>query len=55
VAAAVQGRSFVVPDDVKLQGRAVLRHRLILSFDGEAEGISTDWVVKKLLEETRPE
>ena len=30
VEAAVQGRSFVVPDDVKTHGRAVLRHRLIL-------------------------
>ena len=30
VEAAVQGRDFVVPDDVKMHGRAVLRHRLIL-------------------------
>ena len=28
----------------------ILRHRVILNFEGEADGVSTDYVVKKILE-----
>ena len=53
VEAAVQGRNFVVPDDVKTHGRAVLRHRLILQPDAEIEGVTTDEVVEGVLHETQ--
>jgi MoxR-like ATPase len=53
VEAAVQGRDFVVPDDVKTHGRAVLRHRLILQPDAEIEGVTTDEVVDAVLHETQ--
>jgi MoxR-like ATPase len=53
VEAAVQGRNFVVPDDVKTHGRAVLRHRLILQPDAEIEGITTDEVIEAVLHETQ--
>jgi MoxR-like ATPase len=52
VEAAVQGRNFVVPDDVKTHGPAVLRHRLILQPDAEIEGMTTDEVVEAVLHET---
>lgn len=52
VEAAVQGRDFVVPDDVKMHGRAVLRHRLILQPDAEIEGMTTDEVIEAVLRET---
>jgi len=52
VEAAVQGREFVVPDDVKTHGKAVLRHRLILQPDAEIEGVTTDEVVEGVLHET---
>lgn len=52
VEAAVQGREFVVPDDVKTHGRAVLRHRLILQPDAEIEGVTTDEVIEAVLHET---
>lgn len=52
VEAAVQGRGFVVPDDVKTHGRAVLRHRLILQPDAEIEGVTTDEVIEGVLHET---
>lgn len=52
VEAAVQGRDFVVPDDVKTHGRPVLRHRLILQPDAEIEGMTTDEVVDQVLQET---
>lgn len=53
VEAAIQGRDFVVPDDVKTHGRAVLRHRLILQPDAEIEGVTTDEVVEAVLHETQ--
>lgn len=53
VEAAVQGRNFVVPDDVKTHGAAVLRHRIILQPDAEIEGVTTDEVVAGVLHETQ--
>ncbi|MEM7676817.1 MAG: hypothetical protein AAF449_12510, partial [Myxococcota bacterium] len=52
VQAAVQGRDFVIPDDIKVHGKSVLRHRLILQPDAEIEGITTDEVVEAVLRET---
>ena len=53
VEAAVQGRDFVVPDDIKTHGKAVLRHRLILQPDAEIEGVTPDEVVEGVLHETQ--
>lgn len=52
VEAAIQGRSFVTPDDVKMHGPNVLRHRLILQPDAEIEGVTTDEVIAAVLKET---
>ena len=41
----MQGKDFVDPDDVRSIVHAVLRHRLILTYEAVAEGISTDQVV----------
>ncbi len=43
-------RDYVSPDDVRAVAHAVLRHRLILSYDANADGIRPDQVVDKLLE-----
>jgi MoxR-like ATPase len=43
--AAMNGRDFITPDDVKFIALPVLRHRLILTPDKEMEGISVDEVV----------
>ncbi len=53
VEAAIQGRDFVVPDDVKSHGKAVLRHRIILQPDAEIEGVTPDEVVDAVLHETQ--
>jgi len=45
----LSGRDFVTPDDVQAVFHNVLRHRLILSYEAEAEGISTDQVLSELL------
>jgi MoxR-like ATPase len=51
VRAAVEGRDFVVPDDVKDHAPAALRHRLSLHPDAELEGVTTDEVIEALLKE----
>ncbi|MEM9256887.1 MAG: MoxR family ATPase [Pseudomonadota bacterium] len=43
------GRDFVSPDDVQAIAPDVLRHRLLLSFEAEANGISPDHVISELL------
>ena len=48
--AFLRGRGFVTPQDVKSMAPDVLRHRLILSYEAEAEGKSTDDVIGTLLE-----
>jgi MoxR-like ATPase len=46
----LQGRDFVTPDDIRAVAHDVLRHRLILSFDAEASGVTTNQVIDALLE-----
>jgi MoxR-like ATPase len=47
--AAMRGRDFVTPDDVKELAHPVLRHRLIVKAEAELEGISADRVVDGVL------
>ena len=47
--AALQGRDFVTPDDVKKWAYPVLRHRLVLRPGAELNGVSSDEVVRSLL------
>ena len=47
--AFLKGRHFVIPDDIKFVAPAVLRHRIILSYDAEAESITTDTLIYKIL------
>jgi MoxR-like ATPase len=50
--AAINGRDFVIPDDVKILALPVLRHRVILSASAEIEGLSADRVVSEILDRT---
>jgi MoxR-like ATPase len=47
--AAMQGREFVTPDDVKVVVPPVLRHRLLLRPEAEIEGLDADAVIQRLL------
>jgi MoxR-like ATPase len=49
--AFLQGRPYVVPQDVKIMAPDVLRHRLILTYEAEAEGLTTDAVIKRILDQ----
>lgn len=51
--AFLAGRAYVVPQDVKEVATDVLRHRIILSYEAEAENIDTDAVIHALLDELR--
>lgn len=48
--ALISGRKFVVPDDVKKVAADVLRHRMILNYAAQAEGINSDFIISKILE-----
>jgi MoxR-like ATPase len=42
-------RGYVIPDDIKSVAYDVLRHRIILTYEAEAEEITTDDVIKQIL------
>jgi len=46
--ALLQGREYVTPEDVKSIGPDVLRHRLILTYEAEAQAVTTDALIKKI-------
>lgn len=48
--AAIQGRDFVTPDDIREMTRPVLSHRIVLRPEYEIEGVTTDEAIRKLLE-----
>jgi len=48
--AAVNGRDFVTPEDVKTVAVPALRHRVMLTPDKEMEGLTTDEVVKQIID-----
>ena len=48
--AFMQGRSFVTPQDIKDVGMDVLRHRVIISYEAEAEEVTSDDIIKKIFE-----
>ncbi len=47
--AFLKGRDFVGPEDVQSLAADVLRHRIVLTFDAEAEGLDPDGVVRQVL------
>ena len=55
VRALAQGRYNVSFDDIQAVATGALRHRLILNFEAEAEGITTDHIIAQILQLTCPE
>ncbi len=45
----LEQRDFVGPEDIQAMAFDILRHRLILSYEAEAEGLTTDHVIKELI------
>jgi MoxR-like ATPase len=49
--AFLKGRGYITPDDVKIVGPDVLRHRIIVSYEAEAEEVSSDDIIAKVFNE----
>ena len=49
ISALLDGRSYVLPEDVKAAAPDVLRHRVVLSYEAESEGIGADAVIARVL------
>ncbi|MCX5896083.1 MAG: AAA family ATPase [Proteobacteria bacterium] len=48
--AFLQGRGYVTPQDIKSIGRDVLRHRIIISYEAEAENVTADDIITKIFD-----
>jgi len=48
--AAIRGRDFVTPEDIKEASFAVLRHRIVVSPEREMEGLTADEIIRQILE-----
>jgi len=53
--AVLEGRTHVTPDDIRAGVHPVLRHRLIANFNAEADGITTDELIDRLLDTIDPD
>jgi MoxR-like ATPase len=51
--AAINGRDFVIPDDVRMLALPVLRHRLLIKPEAEIEGITPDAVIENILQQVK--
>ena len=49
ILALFEGRGYVSPEDVKTAAAPVLRHRIVLSYEAEAEGLNADDVISRIL------
>ena len=54
VCAVLAGREHVAIEDVKTIAHPVLRHRILINFTAQAEGVDSDAIVDRLLEQIRP-
>ncbi|MER7473846.1 ATPase, partial [Micromonospora sp. NPDC000018] len=52
--ALLRGREYVVPEDIRELAVDVLAHRLVLSFDAVADGVSAESLVRRLVEAVPP-
>jgi MoxR-like ATPase len=49
--AFINGRGYVIPEDIRYIGKDVLRHRILLSYEAEAEEITSEEVIDQLFKE----
>jgi MoxR-like ATPase len=46
----MEGRAFVIPEDVKLMAVPVLNHRIGVSYEAEMDSISADDIIEKIIQ-----
>ena len=49
--AFLRGRGYVIPDDIKQIGMDILRHRIIITYEAEAEELTSEDIIKKIFDE----
>ena len=49
--AFLKGRGYVIPEDIKNIGMDILRHRVIVTYEAEAEGLTSEDIVKKVFDQ----
>ena len=47
--AFLQGRAYVLPEDIKMMAHDTIRHRLIPTYQAEAEGLTSDQMLDRIL------
>jgi len=47
--AFLNGRGFVTPDDIKAMAHDVLRHRILLTYEAEAEEVTSEDIIQKIM------
>ena len=48
--AAMEGRDYLLPDDIKAAALPVLRHRVLLKAEADMEGLTADQVIRQVLD-----
>lgn len=51
--AFIEGRGFVLPDDVKAVGMNVLRHRVLITYEAQAENLSADDLIERIFDKVQ--
>ena len=51
--AMLQGRGYVIPEDIQAISYETLRHRILLSYEAEAEEITSDEIIKQILDKVK--
>jgi MoxR-like ATPase len=51
--AVMQGRGYVLPEDIRGIAHDVLRHRILVTFEAEAEGVTSDRIIDMILDKVR--
>jgi MoxR-like ATPase len=51
--AVMQGRGYVLPEDIRGIAHDVLRHRILVTFEAEAEGVTSDRIIDLILDKVR--
>jgi MoxR-like ATPase len=52
--AMLNGHGYVIPEDIRAIAHDVLRHRIILTYEAEAEGITSDKIIEQVISKIRP-
>ncbi|MDR3253610.1 MAG: AAA family ATPase [Endomicrobium sp.] len=46
--AFLQGRGYVIPEDIKIIGQDVLRHRILITYEAEADSITSEYIIARI-------